>query len=228
MGNVLFVALRCVEFYRLVGVSRPPFVRDLHGRVRRIEGDNCEERLVAIRFDKPIGLVREIVRRVAATWDHLIVVIEPEIEVMTPVPRRETIELVESAADRMVGGLGTVMPFPKEPRRVARGAEAVRDRDDFWVQALRALGYPRHADPSMIAAGEKLSSRRSADGLDIEPAEGGPVRRQVIKIRGLDGGVAVQTQVAPPHVVGHDDQDIRVRLVGVSHIRRAAGKQRGH
>lgn len=79
----------------------------------------------------------------------------------------------------------------------------------------------------MIAACQKLRSRRRTDRLDIKATERGPFCRELIEIRCLNSCIPVQAEIAPTKVVGNYHQDIGVDIIGVSHTRDPERKQRG-
>ena len=137
----------------------------------------------------------------------------------------KTIELVKAAGERMVRRLGAVVPFAKQPRRVACRLKHSGNRRHARVEALPPLGDARHSVARGVAAREKLSPRRSAHRLHIESLEPSPRRRQAVEARGRQVGIAVTTQVAPAHVVRNDHQHVGLRLNGKKRCRETDHRQ---
>ena len=78
----------------------------------------------------------------------------------------------------------------------------------------RAGGHAADAAARVPAAGEELGPRRRAHRLHEEAVEPCAVLGQRVDVRRAEVGVAVEAQVAPALIVGEDDDDVRLRLLG--------------
>ena len=79
----------------------------------RVVRNVAEEWGFLIRFDKLDGLAGKVVDNVAFPTDSLAIMVEGRTEIVAPVSRSESVILVESAIDWVIGGLGAVVPFTK-------------------------------------------------------------------------------------------------------------------
>jgi hypothetical protein len=67
----------------------------------------------------------------------------------------------------------------------------------------------------MVATGEKFGAGGGADGLDEKTVEAHAAGGDGVDVGRADGGVAVETVIAPAGVVGEEDDDVgRARRVG--------------
>jgi hypothetical protein len=77
------------------------------------------------------------------------------------------------------------------------------------VEALGPRADPAHAAARMIAPGEELRTRRSADGTDEEPFKPRAIVGNRVDVRRREIRVAVDTEIAPTLIIGEDDDEVR-------------------
>ena len=71
--------------------------------MRRVERQVTQERLVVMLVNESECVIGQIVREVSVPLHSEPVVIQRRAEVVPPVSRRETVELIESTVERVIG-----------------------------------------------------------------------------------------------------------------------------
>ena len=187
---------------RPVGGGRGP------RRVGRGEGHVAEKRFRAMALDEVEGAVGADIDDVAGGADHTAVFLEGRVEVFAPMAGGVAEVFVEAAGLRVVGPLAAVVPFAEGAGGVAGGFEGVGEGFFVEVETLEAGGDAAHAGAGVVAAGEEFGAGGSADGLDKKAVEADAAGGDGVDVGRADGGVAVETVVAPAGVVGEEDDDV--------------------
>ena len=178
--------------------------------MRRVVRQVDEERLVLVFLDVVDRPTREVIDHETFAFDDAPIELQHRTEVVAPVARTESVELVEATAIRMIRKLHSIVPFPESPRRIARRLEDIRDRRLVEVESLTS-GRGRVDAPSLvIAPRQEFRPRRGANRTDIEPVEGSSVGCEGIDARRREIRIPVQRQVAPALVVCEKYDDVRL------------------
>ena len=200
----------------------PIFVWHLHRRVRRVVRQVGEERLVAILLHEVHRLVGEVVDYVALSPNQLAVVVQFVIEIVAPVPFRESVKLLESACVGMVWMLGAVVPLAERTGGIAGGLKCLGDRVLVGIEAFLPRGDPAHPAAGVVAPGQEFRAGRRANRVDVIVLEHRAVMRQGVNVWGRQVRVAVKAEVAPALVVGENHDNVRRTLRGL--LARGAAK----
>jgi len=184
-------------------------VRNLHRRMRCVEGNVAEERAILAAPDEVNRMVREIVRDVSLSLNRLAVVFERRIEVCAPMPRAESVELLETAAVGMVRVLGAIVPLAEGAGAIAGRLESISNGFFVEAQALGARGYAVNPEAVVVASREEFGPSGRTERTHIEPVEHRSGSGQGIDPWGGEVRVSIDAEVAPTLVVGEDDDDIR-------------------
>ena len=163
---------------------------------------------VALGFD-PLGIVQQrgvevaVVRRPGGLAEPAAGVDERLLEALIPGPHRVAVAQVPLAED---GGA------------VARGAQHFGQGDLVGVHHRPAQVRVGHAGAVVVAAGHQGRPRGRADRADVERRDLDALPGELVEVRRLDDGVAVNAQVAVALVVGHHQNNVwpagRVRCNG--------------
>ena len=191
-------------------------VRHLGRPVRRLVRHVAQERPargvpVPHEADRP---VRQHVRQVAvrlqrAAAPAAAVLPDRRVEVVVPMPRAEADEQVEALPHRVHRIRRPVVPLAEGGGRVAGVLEQLGDRHLVGPHVLHAAGDAVDVRPQVHPPGQQRRPRRRADRRDVEPLQPRPVLRDRVQVRRLEVLVAVDREVAPALVVGHDEQHVR-------------------
>ena len=154
------------------------------------------------------GVRREVVGDVAFAAHGLAVVFERRVEVFAPMAGGEAVVFVEAARVWMIRPLRAVVPFSKSARRVARGLECIGERLLVRVQTLPPGRDAAHTAARMITSGKKLGARRRANRADKKAVERCAGARDGIDVGRAQIRVAGKTEIAPPGIVGEEDDDV--------------------
>ena len=218
-------------------------VRDVHEErlarvVARVVGDKAggviADRVRVIELPRPVFGIR--IRRYQGVVPREGVGIEEAARAVNG-----AVEPVKAALSRPVGllvGRGRIdvlrdVPLAHHVGAVTGGLEGLGDRDTATIQlAAIAVGaaivhHVSDAGLMRIKPGEQRGARRAAAGRVVELRETHPALRQRVEVRRLDL-TTVGTEVGVPHVVGHDDDDIRPRRGSGETRRPEQGSQDEH
>ncbi len=190
---------------------REPFkksFRDLHRRMRRVEWQVTEKRLLAAPAHELESVIGQVVGEVALAPDQRPVVVEFSIEILAPVAGREAIIFIKAAGVWVVGELAAVMPLAECTGGVAGLFECLGDGRLIQVHPLGSRRYAAHPAARMIPAGEELGACWCADGTGEEAIEQRSLATDRIDVWSGQIRVAVDAQIAPALVVGQDHDDI--------------------
>ena len=116
---------------------------------------------------------------------------------------------LEALVDRPHRGIVAQVPLAEDAGSIAGRGEDFGERDFVGVHQGPAQVGIDDAGAEVVSPGEQTGARRRADGRDIEVLEPDALARELVEMRRLDLGVAVNAQIAEALVVGHDEQDIR-------------------
>ena len=127
-------------------------------------------------------------------------------EVRTPVGPR-----LEFAAE---------VEFAEQPRAIAGGLQQVADGLLAGQELGRLVPAPRAAGgasaPGVVAGGHRIPRRRAQRGRRVRVGEPHAFPRQPVNVgRGDFPLRVVALEIAPADVVGHDEDDVRARSLGV-------------
>lgn len=208
MRNVFSIGIAVSHLELFFCEPFPIGVGDLHWRVRRVVGEVGEEGLLFVGRNELHCLVGKIVDDEPFTLNLFAVVFEGRTEIVAPMSRAESIELIKASSIGMVRILHSVVPFAEGSCGVALRLEGFGNRGFVKIETLSA--GRRTVDPAanMVASGQELGSRGGAHGTNEEALKLRAVSRERIDMGCFEVGIAVKTQVAPALVVCEDDDDI--------------------
>ena len=206
-----------------VGVGDEIAVGHLEGIVHGVERDVEEEGLAGFFLADPASrFVGDQVGGVALVMGRLVVAMPVEDAVaqmgeVIDVAEPEAVLVIEAAAGGAVGGVGFAeVPFADEGGFVADVAEGVRQRALGEREAPGGVGADDAVDAGVrrVAPGEERGARRRADGLRVERFQNRAVAGELVEVRRLDVGAAVEAGVGVTQVVGEDVDDVGFRRGG--------------
>src|SRR5207249_2019261 len=141
-----------------------------------------------VALNKRQRMVREIVRNIAPPARRLAVVIERRIEILAPMARSKTTELVEPARVRMIRPLAAIVPFAKAASGVPGGLEGLRNGPLIRIQPLLARGDSTYPTARMVAPRQKLGPCRRTHRTYVKPVQRRTRARQRVHIRRVEIG----------------------------------------
>ena len=106
-----------------------------------------------------------------------------------------------------------VVPLADQARRVTGRAEGVRHGHLAQRDSIKAVDFVLgdRSGPMGIAPSEQRGSGRGADRRGgIVLAEAGALGHQPVQVRRAHRSIAEATEVAVAHVIGHDENHVRV------------------
>ncbi len=156
------------------------------------------------------------------------------VRVVVERPHPESIEMVVAALQRTVFRQRAQMPLADERRAVAGPLQQRRQCGMFRRQADRRVRRGQRLleskrQPVLIPARDQRQPRRRADrGVRIRLQKAHAVAGDAIDVRRLQIGTAVARDVGVSEIVGHDEDDIRLRrcLQGLAEDVVHSGRQR--
>ena len=213
-------------------VELDPLRRCVVRRVAGARGEVEEERHVVLHgtqvaqvLDGAVGQVRtEVVTLVdRARRRHRVVVVEEGGHELMGLAAVEAVPTVEPASERPGAAWGAHVDFvfgAQVPLADRVGGVAV-GAQNFGQEAVLAgrlapvarkaggeVGNPSHAAAVMVAAGEQAGAGRRAQRRGVEVGQADPVGGERVDDRCLDVR-AVTTELRVPHVVEHDQDNVR-------------------
>ena len=121
--------------------------------------------------------------------------------------------LGEGRAELRRVGIVAVVPFAEDAGAIAVGLEALGD--GRFLQRQFAADLRRGADADRMAPGQQHRARRRADAPAHELRQFDALREEPVDVR-RGHAAAVDAQVAPADIVGHDVNDVGFRRIVVS------------
>ncbi len=91
----------------------------------RVERQVTKETVVAIGFDERQCVVGQVVADKSATAHEPAVLLERGVEIISPMARAESVELVKTPGVGVIRILRSVVPLAERPHRIARALEGV-------------------------------------------------------------------------------------------------------
>ena len=222
---------------KLARVPVRPFLRDVVRRVRGAEAQMQVKRLGRVDLldvgDELHRLVHQILAEVVTLLGrarrlHLVVVVHQIRIPLAGITTQETIEPLETAAQRPPVERARArllvarrqMVLPDHERAVAMlqqhlGQETILKRDDAVVPGItaRQLRDAGHRVAVMVAAGQYARPARRTQRRRVHVAVAQAVRRQRVEA-GRRDRAAVTAQLPETRVIQHDEQHIRRTLTG--------------
>ncbi|OPZ16261.1 MAG: hypothetical protein BWZ10_01495 [candidate division BRC1 bacterium ADurb.BinA364] len=198
-------------------------LRGLKRHVRSVECDIAEKRSGTRSGDEIDGGAGQGVGDVSRRIRRLAIALGLRIEIVAPVPERQSVEFVESLGVGMVRPLRAVVPFSETARGVSRAAQHLGDGDFVRAHDFLAPGDPVHSGPQGVASGQQARARRRTDRIHEKAFEARAFAGQAVEPRRVDARIAMRAHIAPALVVCQDQQNIRLAAIARSRRRQTAG-----
>ena len=182
--------------------------------MRRGEGHVAQEGFALVAIDELQGLLGQDVDDVALGGLHDAIVLERRVEVFAPVSGSVAPEGIETAGERVIRPLATVVPLAEDARHVACSLEGIGEGLLVEVHALLAGGDTVHAEATVVAPGEELGASGGADWLYKEAIEVCAALGERVEVRGCELPVPVEGIITPAGVIGEQHDHVGLRCGG--------------
>ena len=212
--QILLLIFTSAEWEIVVLELLPPAIRHLHRRMRGAVGQVNEERLLLVLLHVVHGAGREIVDEETLSGDDLAVVFQHGRVVVAPVSGAEAVVFLNATGVGVIRRLHAVVPLAEGCGAVAGRFEILKHRRLIQIETFLATAGGLDAGARVVASGHELSACRRADRADVEAVEGHAFRRDAVNVGCAEVGVAVGTEVTPTLVVGQEDNDVGLFLIG--------------
>jgi len=208
---------------RLGQVGKRLFVawQRLEGAVRSAVPDDGKHRLApfAMLLEERDGFAYDDLRRIAAKRFELPSAAHQRIHIKEVRHREPFVEPEHPGIPRIVAenrhtgpSMPVEVPFAEVAGHVARLPQGLGD--GLLLKSQR-VAVAEHTAAIVGAPGEHRCPRRRTDRpADVEPIEAKPVGRHGVEVRRSQRRVIAIAGLAPAHVVGHDEDDVRTPLLG--------------
>ena len=203
--------------------------------MRRGQGQQHEERAIAVGLGEGLGLFEEVAGEpgevdLALVFGQAARVRLVELQRPHVVAVGQSVETVEALhRGRPVRRYMPQVPLADQRGRIV-GLQRLGDRPGVGRQAggVRRLDdLVRQPRADRIAPGEKPGPRRRADvGRSVEVREARALLRHAVEVGGPDVGRAVAAEIAVAEIVGQDHDDVRRSHASPSLFRRRRGLAR--